>query len=242
VLALEDVTSALVVIAHCDDAEWMFGGTIARLTAQGAAVHYLVVTDGASGGVDLSISDEQLAATRADEQRNAAKVLQVAGVEFLGHHNDELTITVELKREIVRAIRRTRPELVLTLTPYRDPAAPISWSHADHIAVGEATLQAVYPEALMPRIHPDLAAEGLQAHEVTEVWYPALADADRYVDVTDVVQTKMDAVWCHWSQNGEANGDRGWMFEQRIAPPMRAAGELLGVPYAERFRRVLIKE
>jgi LmbE family N-acetylglucosaminyl deacetylase len=242
VLALEDVTSALVVIAHCDDGEWMFGGTVAKLTAQGAAVHYLVVTDGASGGIDLSVTDEELAATRADEQRAAAKVLGVAGVTFLGYHNDELELTVGLKRDIVREIRRTRPQLVLTLTPYRDPAAPISWSHADHMTVGEATLRAVYPEALMPRIHPELAAEGLQAHEVTEVWYPALADADRYVDVTEVVQTKMDAVWCHWSQNGEANGDRDWMFERHIAPPMRAAGELLGVEYAERFRRVVIKE
>jgi LmbE family N-acetylglucosaminyl deacetylase len=200
------------------------------------------VTDGASGGIDLSVTDEELAATRAGEQLAAAKVLGVEGVTFLGYRNDELELTVGLKRDIVREIRRRRPELVLTLTPYRDPAAPISWSHADHMTVGEATLRAVYPEALMPRIHPELADEGLEAHEVTEVWYPALADADCYVDVGAVVQTKMDAVWCHWSQNGEANGDREWMFQQRIAPPMRAAGRLLGVPYAERFRRVMIKE
>jgi LmbE family N-acetylglucosaminyl deacetylase len=242
VLALEEVRSALVVIAHCDDAEWMFGGTVARLTGAGAAVHYLVVTDGASGGVDLSISNEQLAAIRASEQQAAAEMLGVADVTFLGYPNDTLQVGVGLKRDIVRQIRRTRPELVLTLTPYRDPAAPVSWSHGDHLAVGEATLQAVYPEALMPRIHPELGAEGLTAHEVTEVWYPALADADRYLDVTAVVETKMAAVWCHQSQNGEANGDRDWLFDRHIAPPMRAAGALLGVPYAERFRRVVVRE
>lgn len=237
-MLLTDVTRALVVVAHCDDGEWMFGGTVARLSQQGAEVAYVVVTDGASGGIDLAVTDEQLSATRAAEQQAAAAVLGVREVVFLGYHDDELGVTVELKRDLVRQIRRFRPELVLTLTPHRVLDAPVGWSHADHLAVGEATLQAAYPEALMPRIHPELAAEGLAAHEVTDVWFPALDDADRYVDVTDVVQTKMDAVWCHQSQNGEAAGDRGWLFESRIAPPMREAGERIGVRYAERFRRV----
>lgn len=237
-MLLDDVTRALVVVAHCDDAEWMFGGTVAKLVSAGADVAYVVATDGASGGIDLSVSDAELTATRAAEQRAAAAVLGVSEVVFLGHHNDELVVSVGLKRELVRQIRRFRPELVLTLAPHRVLEAPVGWSHADHIAVGEATLQAVYPEALMPRIHPELAGEGLAAHEVSEVWFPALADADRYVDVTAVVETKMDAVWCHWSQNGEAAGDRAWMFEERIAPPMRAAGERIGARFAERFRRV----
>lgn len=237
-MLLPDVTRALVVVAHCDDGEWMFGGTVARLSRQGAEVAYVVVTDGASGGVDLSVTDEQLSATREAEQRAAAAVLGVREVVFLGYHDDELVVTVELKRDLVRQIRRFRPQLVLTLTPHRELDAPVGWSHADHLAVGEATLQAAYPEALMPRIHPGLAAEGLAAHEVTDVWFPALDDADRYVDVTDVVQTKMNAVWCHRSQNGEAADDRGWLFENRIAPPMREAGERIGVRYAEQFRRV----
>ena len=240
-MLIEDVRSVLVVVAHADDGEWMFGGTVARLVAQGAQVDYVVCTDGSSGGIDMTVSDAQLAATRADEQRAAAKVLGVRDVTFLGFHNDELTVSIDLKRAIVRQVRRSRPELVLTLTPHRALDAPVDWSHGDHIATGEATLQAVYPEALMPRIYPELLDEGLEPHEVTEVWVPALGDADRYVDVSAVVETKMDAVWCHWSQNGQANGDRGWMFEQHIAPPMRTAGERLAVRYAERFRCIPIR-
>ena len=240
-MLLEDVRSALVVVAHCDDAEWMFGGTVARLVGQGARVDYVVTTDGSSGGVDLTVSDAELAATRAAEQRAAAAVLGVGEVVFLGHHNDELQVTLELKRELVGQIRRRRPQLVLTLTPYRALDAPVDWSHADHIATGEATLQATYPEAMMPRIYPELLDQGLLPHEVTEVWVPAMTDADLYVDVSGVVQTKMDAVWCHWSQNGEADGDRGWMFGERMAPPMRAAGERIGARYAERFRRIPIR-
>lgn len=239
-MELSEVERALVVVAHCDDAEWMFGGTVARLTAGGARVDYVVATDGASGGVDLTVSDTELAATRESEQRAAAGVLGVSRVDFLGYHDDELKVTVGLKRDVVRAIRRTRPQLVLTLTPFRDLAAPLYWSHGDHLAVGEATLQAVYPEALMPRVHPELAAEGLQPHTVSEVWFPAVHDADRYVDVSDLVVTKMDAVWCFASQNGEADGDREWLLEHRVAPPMRAAGERIGVAAAERFRRVVV--
>jgi len=241
-MLFDEIRSALVVIAHCDDGEWMFGGVVARLAAAGAAINYLVVTDGASGGVDLSVTDEELASTRADEQRAAAAVLGVSGVRFLSYHNDELVVSVGLKREIVREIRRTRPDLVLTWLPYRHPEAPVDWLHGDHLAVGEATLQAVYPEALMPRIHPELEAEGLTAHTVREVWYPAVSDADCYLDVSGVVEAKMDAIWCHTSQNGEANGDRSWLFEQRVAPPMRSAGRMLAVAYAERFRRVLVSE
>lgn len=241
-MLFDEIRSALVVIAHCDDGEWMFGGVVAKLAAAGAEINYLVVTDGASGGVDLSVTDEELTATRADEQRAAAAVLGVSGVRFLGYHNDELAVSVGLKRDIVREIRRKRPDLVLTWLPCRNPEAPIDWLHGDHLAVGEATLQAVYPEALMPRIHPELEAEGLTAHAVREVWYPAMSEADCYIDVSDVVETKMDAIWCHASQNGEANGDRAWLFEQRVAPPMRSAGRMLAVAYAERFRRVVIGE
>ena len=92
-MLLSEVTNALVVFAHCDDAEWFFGGTVARLVAQGAEVNYVVCTDGSSGGVDLTVSDEELAATRAAEQRAAADVLGVGEVVFLGYHNDELTVT-----------------------------------------------------------------------------------------------------------------------------------------------------
>jgi len=146
-MLLPDVTRALVTFAHCDDAEWMFGGTVARLVAQGAEVNYVVCTDGSSGGVDMTITRAELAATRAAEQRRAADVLGVGEVVFLGGYpDDELTVSAPLKRDLVRQIRRFRPELVLTMTPYRAFDAPLELSHGDHIAAGEATMQAVTPK------------------------------------------------------------------------------------------------
>ena len=240
-MLLDEPRRVLVVVAHCDDAEWMFGGTVARLVAGGAEIAYVVTTDGSNGGIDVDLPAAELAAVRAAEQQTAADVLGVGEVIFLGYQDDELTVTVDLKRDLVRQIRRFRPDLVLTWMPDRAPGAPMDWCHGDHIATGEATLQAVYPEALMPRIHPQLAEEGLTTHAVTEVWVPALTDADLYVDVTDVVQRKMDAIWCMWSQNGEADGDRDWMFTSRVAPEMEEAGRRIGVRYAERFRRIPIR-
>jgi LmbE family N-acetylglucosaminyl deacetylase len=238
---LTDVRRVLVVIAHCDDAEWMFGGTIARLVSMGAEVNYVVCTDGASGGVDLTVSDEQLAAIRAAEQRAAADVLGVSEVVFLGYGNDTLEVTRGLRRDLVREIRRFTPDLVLTMAPFRVLEAPVDWSHSDHMAAGEATLVAAYPEALMPRIYPELLDEGFDPHWVTEVWIPALSDADLYVDVTDQLETKLAAIWCHTSQNGEAGGEPGPYFDQRVKPPMVEAGSRIGVAYAERFRRIPIR-
>jgi LmbE family N-acetylglucosaminyl deacetylase len=238
---IEDVTSALVVVAHCDDAEWMFGGTIARLVSTGAEVNYVVCTDGASGGVDLTVTDEELAATRAAEQRAAADVLGVKELVFLGYRNDTLEVTRELRRDLVREIRRFTPDLVLTLAPHRVLEAPVDWSHADHLATGEATLVAAYPESLMPRIYPDLLAEGFEPHWVTEVWIPAVSDADLYVDVTDQLETKLRAIWCHTSQLGEAGGDPGPFFDHRVKPAMVEAGARIGCEYAERFRRIPIR-
>jgi LmbE family N-acetylglucosaminyl deacetylase len=240
-MLLKDVRRVLAVFAHCDDAEWMFGGTIARLVKQGAEVSYVVCTDGASGGVDLTISDDELAHTRAEEQRAAAEVLGVTGIEFLGYANDRLEVTVALRRDIVRQIRRFRPDLILTMAPFRVMDAPVDWSHGDHMAAGEATLLAAYPEALMPRIYPELAEEGLEPHWATEVWVPAVNDADQYVDVTDEADQKMSAIWCHSSQNGEVNGDRDLLFRTRVSPPMTEAGRRIGCEYAERFRRVSLK-
>ena len=239
-MLIRDITRVLAVFAHPDDAEWMFGGTIARLVAGGASVDYVCCTDGSNGGVDLSVTAAELAATRAAELRAAADVLGVGEIVMLDYPNDQLTPTVELRRDLVRQIRRLRPQLILAMAPQRLADAPIDLLHGDHMASAEAALLAAYPEALMPRIYPELADEGLSAHAVSEVWTSAYGDADQYVDVSDYAEQKMSAIWCHTSQNGLANGDRDRLFREQVAPPMVAAGERIGCEYAERYKRTRI--
>lgn len=240
-MLLNDVTNALAVFAHPDDAEWMFGGTVARLTANGAEVNYVVCTDGSNGTVDTSLKPADVAATRAAELRAAADVLGVKEITFLGYRNDELEVTRDLRRDIVRQIRRFRPDVILTMAPQRLPDAPVDILHADHMAASEAALVAAYPESYMPLIYPDLLEEGLDPYRVTEVWTSAFRDADLYVDVTDQVDTKMAAIMCHVSQNGSARDDADWMLEHKVGPAMVEAGKRIGCRYAERYLRVPIK-
>ena len=138
---------------------------------------------------------------RQDEQRKAAATLGVTDVEFLGYPDGRLMVSVELRRDITRAIRRTRPDRVVTQSPHRD-LRNLYGSHPDHQAAGEAALCAVYPDARNPFAHPELLAEeGWEAHTVPEVWVSSPNDrADHYVDITDTFDRKVAALRAHVSQ------------------------------------------
>ena len=162
----------LVIAAHPDDPEFGFGASVAKLAGDGADVWYVICTDGSQGGEDPSVPDAELTATRYAEQRAAAEVLGVRDVVFLGFRDGHLAADVELRKAITREIRRFKPDLVLTHAPTRVIGIGIGASHPDHLAVGEATLSAVYPDARNPRAFRDLLEEGLDAHKVREVWLP----------------------------------------------------------------------
>lgn len=235
-MRLKDVSRVLCVFAHPDDAEFNYAGTVAKLTEMGAEVSYVVCTDGSRGGPDPKMPDAELADVRANEQRCAADVLGVKQVEFLGYRNGTLEVTVDLRRDIVRQIRRFRPDVVITHPPRRVLDAPIGVSHAEHIAVGEATLISVYPEVSSPRAYPELLDEGFKPFTVGEVWIPASGDdANLFIDVDGTIEKKIDAIKCHRSQV-ERPDRESWSFERDLGPRMSAAGQRLGCSYAEAFR------
>jgi LmbE family N-acetylglucosaminyl deacetylase len=138
---------------------------------------------------------------REREQREAAAVVGAKDVVFLGHPDGRLQPTIELRRDISRVIRQKRPHRVVTQSPERNWER-IFASHPDHLAAGEATMCAVYPDARNPFAHPELLAdEGLEAHTVPEVWVASLNDrADHYVDITDTFDRKIAALRAHVSQ------------------------------------------
>ena len=227
----------LVVTAHPDDPEFGFGASIARLADDGADVTYVICSDGCQGGEDPTVPDAELSATRYAEQRAAAEVLGVKDVVFLGFRDGYLAPTVELRKAITREIRRFRPDLVLTHAPIRVVSVGIGASHPDHLAVGEATMCAVYPDARNPRAYPELLDEGLVAHKVKEVWLPGLEQADHFVDATGLIDRKIQAILCHRSQflHREAEPDVPGKW---IRDRMRQAGEKAGFEYAEGFRKI----
>jgi LmbE family N-acetylglucosaminyl deacetylase len=230
----------LVVCAHPDDPEFAFGATIAKLAGDGVEVVYVVCTDGAQGGEDPSVPDAELTATREQEQRDAARVLGVKEVVFLGYRDGSLSPSQDLRREISRQIRRFRPDLVLTHYPTRNLAyAAIGAFHPDHTAVGEATMCAVYPDARNPRAFTELLAEGLEPHRVREVWTPGFTESDHVIDATPFFEAKLNAIRCHRSQV-EKPGQSADDVDKWVRERMRQVGEKAGYEYAEGFRRIVI--
>jgi LmbE family N-acetylglucosaminyl deacetylase len=228
----------LVVGAHPDDPEFGFGASVAKLADEGAEVYYCICTDGSQGGEDPSVPDDRLSATRYEEQRAAAEVLGVREVVFLGFRDGYLMANVELRRAITREIRRFKPDLVMTHSPLRATSIPIGASHPDHLAVGEATLAAVYPDARNPRAYSELLAQGFEAHKVKEVWLPGFEGADVFVDATPYMDRKIQAIMCHASQfvdrPGMEDGGPGKWIRER----MKQVGERAGYDYAEGFKRL----
>ena len=193
------VQRVLVVTAHPDDVDFAAAGTIAAWTAAGMRVVYCVTTFGDAGGFDETPRDE-MRVRREAEQRKAAAMLGVTEVTFLGYPDGRVFVTHELRRDITREIRRFRPHRVLTHSPDRNWER-IPASHPDHLAVGEATLCAVYPDARNAFAHPELlVSEGLEAWTVAEVWLAGGPWANHYVDITDTVDRKVAALREHVSQ------------------------------------------
>src|SRR5256714_12383553 len=231
-----DVERVLVVTAHPDDVDFGAAGSIATWTTAGLEVAYCIVTDGDAGGYDLSVPRADIAGIRQAEQRAAAKVVGVEDLTFLGHPDGGVEVTLDLRRDISRVIRRFRPDRVVTQSPDRNWQR-IFASHPDHLAAGEAALCAVYPDARNPFAFPELLDEGLDAWTVREVWLMSMQDPDRFVDITDVFDRKLAALREHASQMPgveDLEGMlRGWLSINAVAAGL-PEGRL-----AESFRAVV---
>ncbi|MUL42947.1 PIG-L family deacetylase [Streptomonospora sp. PA3] len=230
------IERVLVVMAHPDDVDFGCAGTVALWTGAGVEVVYLMVTDGEAGGDERTQDGEAMAELRRSEQRKAAAAVGVHDVRFLGYPDGRVLPTLELRRDIARVIRLVRPQRVVIPSPERD-WAHIAPSHPDHLATGEAGINAVYPDARNPHAHPELLTEeGLEPWKVPQVWLVHGPSPDRFCDITDVYDRKLAALSCHASQIGDveelAGMLRPWLTQNA------AAGGLPEGRLAESFRHV----
>jgi LmbE family N-acetylglucosaminyl deacetylase len=232
-----DVDRILVVSAHPDDVDFGLAGSVAQWTTAGVKVCYCIVTDGDAGGSDRSLTRAEMARIRRQEQLAAAAEVGVSDVVFLGYPDGRLVPSLELRRDVSREIRRLRPQRVVCQSPDRIWDR-LGASHPDHLAAGEATVCAVYPDARNPFAHPELLDEGLEPFSVPELWLMAAPDTTHVVDVTDTFDRKMAALRCHVSQVGERDGLDDWIRGWLSAGAARA-----GLPegrLVESFRAVQI--
>ncbi len=229
------IDRVLVIFSHPDDAEFGAAATIATLVAGGARVDYLVTTDGGKGTEDPEITSAQLAATRVAEQRAAADLLGVSEIVHLGYPDGYLTPSLELRRDIVRQIRRLQPDVVIAQNPVRRMDGNPFIGHPDHLATGEATLAAVYPAARDRLNFPELLAEGLEPWKVRQVLVSGVEQANLYLDVSSQFERGMAALLCHASQIADPVA-----VEERVRGRAAAAGQPVGLPLANAFLSILL--
>mgnify|MGYP006283334789 FL=1 len=212
-IADEEIKRILVVMAHPDDCDFGAGGTIAYWTAKGIHVSYCIITNGDQGGEESGIPLEEMPKVRQKEQRDAGRALGVADIQFLNYRDGWLTPTIELRKDIVREIRRAKPDRMVIQSPERNWDR-IGASHPDHLAAGETAIQAVYPDARNPFAFTDLRAEGFEPWRVREVWVTGSPNPNHFVDITDTFDKKMAALHAHVSQTAHnkelENMVRGW--------------------------------
>jgi LmbE family N-acetylglucosaminyl deacetylase len=226
------IERVMVVTAHPDDSEFGAGGTVATMVKQGREVTYVIVTNGNKGSGDRTMTPERLAKIRAEEQRNAARTLGVARVEFLGYPDCEVEDSRDLRRDVTRQIRRWRPDLVIAQNPHR--TYNLGASHRDHRITAGVALDCVYPLARDHMAFPELMPE-YEPHKVREIHLMQWENPHVVVDVSDFMDLKIKALACHASQFSDFAA-----VEKRVRERSAELGKTKGYAYAEAFDRIVM--
>lgn len=222
----------LTIFAHPDDAETVAGGSLLHLRSEGARLTLCIVTAGDKGTSDESDSAAAVIARRRREQGRAAARLG-AEVVYLGFEDGLVQPTLELRKALVRVIRRVRPDIILTHDPTVWFRHDVYINHPDHRAVGQAVLEAVYPAVKKPRTFPDLFdREGLAPHVVREIWLGPTDHPNHWVDISHHLEGKIKLICEHASQFPSEPTHAAF---SRLA---REAGASVGLAAAESFRRL----
>ena len=196
-----DVTRAMVVYAHPDDAEFSVAGTIAKWARAGVEITYCMITNGASGSDDPSMTREQLRDTRYAEQRAAAKILGVKHCVFLGYEDGYLSPTLEVRRDVARQVRIHRPDVLFAMDPTVRIMGSTYVNHPDHIAAGEVALRAINPDASTRQMFPELwNDERLEPHKPKALFLDAFGADGTVIDISDTIEIKIKALLEHRSQ------------------------------------------
>jgi len=235
-----DHQTILIIAAHPDDIEFRCAGSAALWVRQGRRVEYCLCTSGEkgfNGNGWRRFSAEERRAIRETEQRAAAAAVGAAAVHFLRHPDGELRNIPELRRDLVRLMRRLKPGLVVSGDPSMDAYDSFYGYHSDHRAAAQAVFDALYPAVGNEHFFPELLEEGLEPHRPKEAYFGHPARADVWVDIAETFDIKMEALACHKSQIEDIG---------EIIPRMREwakrSGEGGGLECAEAYRRLEVPE
>ncbi len=224
----------LVILAHPDDPEFFLGGSIARWTEMGHQVEYCLFTRGDKGVNGRIVDPIELAKLRVVEQTEAAAVLGVQRIQFLEYEDGYLTPDLVTRQEIVRVIRTIKPDIVVSCDPTNYFYRANKINHPDHRAAGQIVADAVFPAAGNPLFFTTLLDEGLEAHNVKELWLSLPISADISLDVTAQWGKKFEALQHHRSQIADVEALRKNLLSRRTPDSTDENPQFL-----EHFRRII---
>ncbi len=226
----------LLVAAHPDDPEFSSAGTVARWVNAGIEVIFVVATSGDKGTADRQMTGDRLSNLREEEQRGAAARLGVTQVEFLRFGDGELLPNLALRGAVTYMIRKYRPYAVMTHDPLTLFYNNEFINHPDHRAIGQATVDAIYPTARDPLQFSEQIQEGLEPHKVKEIYLWGTDQPNVLVDISSTIDDKVEALKLHVTQVGEAKE-----LAERVKTRAAQVGEPFGMQYAEAYRRVVMR-
>lgn len=196
----DNVNRVLIIMAHPDDPDFTCGGTMIKMANSGIEITYMILTNGDKGNHNPNITREELIERRKHEQRAAAEAEGVKHVLFMGEEDGFLQPTRELRKRVVREIRRIRPELIVCMNPDRYLVGKGYINHPDHRNAGLIALEAIFPASDNMMFFPELIDEGYPPHKISQLYVVGGAEQSLEIDITDVIHQKVEALLNHVTQ------------------------------------------
>ncbi len=230
--------SAMAIVAHPDDIEFSCAGTLARWAAAGASLSYVICTSGEVGITEPGLTRTEAGRIREAEQRRAAEIVGAAEVIFLREPDGMLEATLELRKKLVREIRRFRPEVVVCGDPTVMWVGSEYINHPDHRAAATAALDAAFPAAGQPKLFADLEDKRLTAHKPRKVYVFEWGQGDLFVNIEETLHVKLAALRAHASQIRELEDFDAEKAVRKWATELGVGKEM---DYAESFRVITLE-
>lgn len=227
-------SSVMAIFAHPDDIEYSCAGTLARWARNGTKISYVICTSGDVGIDQPGMTKREAGKIREAEQRNAAEIVGASEVVFLREPDGLLEPTINLRKKIVREIRRFRPEVVVCGDPTIIWAGKDYINHPDHRAAATAALDASFPAAGQPNLFEELEEEGLSAHKPRKIYATSWRHAEYFINIEETIDIKISALRAHKSQM------KGRDPEEIIREWAQELGEGKEMAYAEGFKVVTL--
>jgi len=226
---------AMAIFAHPDDIEFSCVGTLARWAKGGTKVSYVILTSGDVGIDDPEFSKEDAIRIREEESRIAAKIAGADEIAFLGQPDGLLEATVDLRKMLVREIRRFQPEVVICGDPTVTLPSDTYINHPDHRAAAVAAIDAVFPASGQPTLFPEIEeVDGYKAHKPRKVFIHTWSDPNFFINISETIDIKIKALKAHKSQMN------GWNPEPMIKEWASETAKGKEMQYAEGFRVVTL--